>query len=68
MYVLAAFILGILVSVIYDLFAAFIFDFFRSRWRKECNYDCSTCCVWDCGKHSCDRQRNREMKRKKEID
>lgn len=59
-----AFMLGYLFDLICDLMVEPI----RKHWRKECNYDCSTCRVWDCVKHSCDRKRNRDMKGRKEID
>lgn len=29
----------------------------RKKWRKECNYDCSKCKVWDCNVFKCEKYR-----------
>lgn len=43
-YLFYGFILGNLISLIGDLLCEPI----RNKWRKDCNYDCSKCKVWDC--------------------
>ena len=59
-----AFMLGSL----FDLICNLMVEPIRKRWRKECNYDCSICRVWDCHKHLCDKQKNKDMKGRNEID
>lgn len=52
-----AFMLGSL----FDLICNLMVESIRRRWRKECNYDCSTCRVWDCGVHLCNEQKRKEI-------
>ena len=43
------FLIGILYSILLDL----IVEPIRIRWRKQANYDCKKCKVWDCPAKKC---------------
>ena len=62
--VLAAFILG----MIYEYFNWLLCEPIRKRWRKQCNFNCENCRVWDCDKHLCDEQKRKDQKRKEMKD
>lgn len=32
----------------------------RNRWRKQANYNCEKCKVWDCPFHICNYKRNKK--------
>ena len=49
------FFVGILFSLLLDL----IVEPTRIRWRKDANYDCSNCKVWDCPVHRCRKKRGK---------
>lgn len=46
---LVFFLIGILYSILLDL----IVEPTRIRWRKQANYDCKKCKVWDCPAKNC---------------
>ena len=48
-YLFYGFILGQLIPLFGDLLCEPI----RNKWRKDCNYDCSKCKVWDCNVYNC---------------
>lgn len=54
------FLTGILYTFLFD----YIIEPTRIRWRKEANYDCKNCKVWDCPVHRC----NKQKKKLKNID
>lgn len=39
----SAFLLGILLKSGFDLISYYICEPIRRKWRKECNFDCSSC-------------------------
>lgn len=49
------FLIGILYSILLDL----IVEPTRIRWRKQANYDCNNCKVWDCPVHRCSKKRKK---------
>ncbi len=62
----SAFLLGILLKSGFDLIRYYLCVPIRRKWRKECNFDCSNCKVWDCDRHDCLAQKkNYERKLKK---
>lgn len=61
-----AFLLGLILKSGIDLIRYCFCEFIRRKWRKECNFDCSNCKVWDCDRHDCLAQKkNYERKLKK---
>ena len=50
-------IIGYLLGFIFDL----ICEPIRSKWRKDCNYNCKVCKVWDCQKKVCDYKKERNI-------
>jgi len=49
------FILG----MIFESFCNLLVEPIRNKWRKECNYHCSMCKVWDCPVHMCRKKKTR---------
>lgn len=37
----------------YSYFLDFSLELIRNNWRKEANYKCNNCKVWDCPAHNC---------------
>lgn len=61
-----AFLLGLILKSGIDLIRYCLCELIRRKWRKECNFDCSNCKVWDCDRHDCLAQKkNHERKLKK---
>lgn len=61
-----AFLLGIFLKSGIDLISYYLCEPTRNKLRKECNFDCSNCKVWDCDRHDCLAQKkNYERKLKK---
>jgi hypothetical protein len=61
-----AFLLGLILKSGIDLIRYYICELIRRKWRKECNFDCSNCKVFDCDRHDCLAQKkNYERKLKK---
>lgn len=54
-----SFIWGYLYSIILDISVYPI----KRKWRRQCNYDCSKCKVWDCERHDCLNQKRKELKK-----
>lgn len=52
---LSFFLIGIIYSLLLDL----IVEPTRIRWRKQANYDCKNCKVWDCPVHRCIKQKKK---------
>lgn len=52
------FILG----MIFDYLCNLSVEPIRRKWRKECNFHCSMCKVWDCPVHECRKQREKYFK------
>ena len=46
------FFAGWLYSILLDIGVEQI----RKKWRKQCNYNCSMCKVWDCPVHKCNKE------------
>ena len=60
--------IGFIIGFAFDCFNNLMVEPMRRRWRKECNYDCSRCKVWDCSRHLCIEQKEKEnRKRKKKM-
>lgn len=52
---ITSFVIGMLYTCILN---ASVFPI-REKWRKECNYNCKKCKVFDCPKHRCDNLRRK---------
>lgn len=40
----------------YHIFLAIYYvNQLEKKWRKECNFDCSKCKVWDCNVFNCEK-------------
>ena len=59
--IIAVFICGML----FESFNDFLVEPVRKRWRRKCNYDCSKCGVWDCDRHLCNEQKEKDIKKGK---
>ena len=46
-------IISFALGMIYDLILFASVEPIRKKWRKECNYNCKNCKVWDCQYHKC---------------
>ncbi len=55
---LIGYIIGFSVDTIFQLILIPV----KKKWRRECNYDCSKCRVWDCGRFDCIRQMEKDKK------
>lgn len=53
------FMLGFLLGMFNDLLCYLSTIPIKRKWRRECNYDCSKCRVWDCERHNCIRMKER---------
>lgn len=49
--------IGFLLNEIMHFFGDLLCEPIRKKWRKECNYDCSKCKVWDCYVFNCEKHR-----------
>lgn len=54
------FLAGMIFSILMDI----IVEPIRRKWRKECNFECKNCKVFDCSKFDCDRQKEKFLKKK----
>lgn len=57
---LLGFLCGHLYIIILDLS---VYPIIR-KWRRECNYDCNKCKVFDCDRHDCLKQKLKEKNNK----
>ena len=57
-------LIGFVLGIIFDWFNWFSVEPIRKKWRKQCNYDCSKCKVWDCERFLCLAQKEKEIKKK----
>lgn len=58
------FIVGVIFNAICDL----VVEPTRRQWRKECNFDCSKCKVWDCSRKRCLNYKKKLMKEGEDND
>lgn len=56
------FMLGFLLGMFNDLLCYLSTIPIKRKWRRECNYNCSKCRVWDCERHDCIRIKEKEKK------
>lgn len=59
------FIIGFILGTLFDLLNSLMVEPIRIRYRRNCNYDCSRCKVWDCDVHVCNRQKIKDIKKGK---
>lgn len=50
--------IGVLIGLTIDFISNLLVEPIRRKWRKQCNYDCTKCKVWDCSKHCCIANKN----------
>ncbi len=55
------FIWGYIYSIVLDIAVYPI----KRKWRRQCDYDCNKCKVWDCDRHDCLQQKLKEKNNKK---
>lgn len=53
------FFIGGLVGFLFIILCDLSCEPIRNKWRKDCNYDCSKCKVWDCQKKKCDLKKSK---------
>ncbi len=46
----------------YSYFLDFSIELTRKKWRKEANYKCNNCKVWDCPVHYCRKKGEKNEK------
>ena len=56
------FMIGFAFGCLYDFLSYLIVIPIKKKWRRECNYDCSKCRVWDCERFDCIRQMEKDKK------
>lgn len=57
-------LIGFFIGTLFDCFSNLSVEPIRRRWRKKCNYDCSKCKVWDCGRHLCIEEKEKENRKR----
>lgn len=62
------FLLGLLVGYFMPFIENLFVEPIRKKWRKQCNYDCSKCKVWDCDKKVCDFKKLKYLSKKDGVD
>ena len=50
------FIIGFVFGSLFDLFCDLCVIPLKRKWKRDCNYDCSKCRVWDCERFDCINQ------------
>lgn len=53
-------IFGLIIGYLFGFIFDFICEPIRNKWRKDCNYNCKVCKVWDCQKKVCDYKKERK--------
>lgn len=56
------FIIGFLLGMFNDFLCSLTVIPIKRKWRRECNYDCSKCKVFDCERFDCMRQMKKDKK------
>ena len=56
------FMFGFISCSLYNFLCYLILIPIKKKWRRECNYDCSKCRVWDCERFDCIRQMEKDKK------
>ena len=59
------FMIGFIFGYLYDSLSYLIVIPTKRKWRRECNYDCSKCKVFDCERFDCMRQMKKDKKNNK---
>lgn len=62
-----AFLLGMILKSTIDLICYLLSEPIRNKLRRNCNFDCSKCKVWDCSEHDCSyykEEYERKLKKK----
>lgn len=57
-------LIGFALGIIFEWFNWFSVEPIRKKWRRQCNYDCSKCKVWDCGRFYCLEQKEKENRKR----
>lgn len=57
-------IIGFFIGSLCECFSNLSVEPIRRRWRRQCNYDCSKCKVWDCDRFYCLVQKEKENKKR----
>lgn len=53
------FLIGFIIGFSADIIGSLLTFPIRKKWKKECNYDCTKCKVWDCEMKDCMRRKKR---------
>ena len=56
------FMIGFLLGMFNDFLCYLTVIPIKRKWRRECNYDCSKCKVFDCERFDCMRQMKKDKK------
>lgn len=56
-------LIAFFIGIIFESFNWWSCEPIRRRWRRQCNFNCENCRVWDCDKHLCDEQKRKAQKK-----
>lgn len=54
--------IGIIIGIGIQIINEIIIEIIRNKWRKECNYKCEKCKVFDCNYWKCKKRKNNDKK------
>lgn len=57
-------LIGFILGAIFDWFNNLSVEPIRKKWRRQCNYDCFKCKVWDCDRFYCLAQKEKENRKR----
>ena len=60
-------IIYFIIGVIFEHICSLSVEPIRKKWRRQCNYDCTKCKVWDCDFHRCVSQEKCDLKKRNKI-
>lgn len=55
------FLIGFIIGFSADIIGSLLTIPIKKKWKKDCNYNCSKCKVWDCEMKDCMRRKKDEI-------
>ena len=59
--------IAFMIGAIFEYICSLSVEPIRRKWRRQCNYDCTKCKVWDCDRYRCVSQEKRDLKKRNKI-
>lgn len=56
-------LIGFILAIIFEWFNNLSVEPIKRKWRRQCNYDCFKCKVWNCDRFYCLAQKEKEIKK-----